>query len=33
MLEKLQNLKSEAEKIISIAKNNEDLFEVEKKFL
>ena len=33
MLEKLKNLKSEAEKIISIAKNNEELFEIEKKFL
>ena len=33
MLEKLKNLKSEAEKNISIAKNNEELFEIEKKFL
>jgi hypothetical protein len=33
MLEKLQNLKLEAGKDISTAKNNEELFEVEKKFL
>jgi len=33
MLEKLQKLKQEAEKSILSAKNNEELFEIEKRFL
>ncbi|MCD5382723.1 phenylalanine--tRNA ligase subunit alpha [Candidatus Gracilibacteria bacterium] len=33
MLEKLQNLKTEAEQKIFSAKNNEELFDIEKKFL